>query len=82
MRRNEAIKKIQTIFEDDLVLKPITLKLGVTLLTEDEQAALVLRLTDLFIQDGLQDDDEPNAYGIFVEDLIDVVQRCSVIYEE
>jgi hypothetical protein len=48
---------------------------GAAPLTADQRDQLRSVLADEFVERGLREDDEPNAYGLQVEDLIDLVGR-------
>jgi len=48
---------------------------GLASLTEDERSRLTGAISDEFTSTGLQPDDEPNARGLALEELLDAVLR-------
>ncbi len=58
-------------------LLPLLDKLGVELLTETEREDLREVVSDEFMVAGLRSDDEPNAYGLRLERLIELLGRLS-----
>lgn len=55
----------------DAQLMRLVDQLGRVQLTSDEREALRFALAEELILNGLEADDEPNAYGLRLEDLID-----------
>ena len=51
-------------------LLPLLDLFGVQLLTDDQREDLRDALLDEFLETGIRDDDEPNAYGRHLDDII------------
>lgn len=76
MISSEHLEAIRRILGHDVTLRPILDRLGEAPLRQEEKDRLREALLDVLCDSGLRDDDEPNAWGIVVENLIDEIDRA------
>lgn len=85
MRRTEKIRLVREIIgkkRPDLL--PLAKRVGIEVLTDKQLETLRDVVIDVFLAEGLQEDDEPNAKGIILDDAIDflVASECNPGGEE
>jgi len=80
MRHKEMIQVLrEVVAKRRPELVPLADRVGVEVLTEEQLDALSDVVLQEFLGEGLQEDDEPNAYGIRLDDLLGwlVPEHCN-----
>ncbi len=76
LSNRSLLDKFGTVFETgNLTIKYLKTNRYQINLTEEETSVLLDELTLLLTSKGLKKNDEPNSFGLFVEELIDVFSK-------